>query len=191
MLVITFRRIYDDWSTTEGEGSLTLDGCSTGFESVEYLAWQGKGRSLAIEVPDIIDMMHEGSGDKQLLVLWVTGAKAVLDWGDSDKHFQDLFYVASRSRHLLRFVPDDACAVAKMSVFPPLLADQEERVIGPKGGPMYVLKDYRTLRTVENRFFEGVLKFQGPFLLEPAGSRLLPVWYWKVGGTLLTNARDW
>lgn len=149
MLVIASRRISDGWPATVGGAELTLDGCSSGFESVEYLAWQGNRCTLAIAVPDIIDVIDENSGNRKVLILWVTDTQLVLDWLETDKHFQEMLYVASRSRHLSRFVPDEEYVAAKMSSFSPLLEEGEERLIGINGEPMYVVRNYEQRRAAE------------------------------------------
>jgi hypothetical protein len=138
VIVVASLRITDEWLDTIGGAELTLDGCDAGFHSRPYLAWTGEGFTLAISMYDIQDEVDEHSGTRQAVVLWMADTKVMLDWFDTDKHFQDLFYVASRSRHLLRFVPDEAYVAQKKSSYPPPLSEDEEILIGSEGEPMYV-----------------------------------------------------
>jgi hypothetical protein len=140
MIVVSSRRITDHWLGTISGAELTLDGCHAGFDSNPYLAWPGQGGTLAINAYDIDDVIGESSGVRQVLVMWLAETQALLGWLDTDKQFQDLLYVASRSRYLSRFVPDAEYVDAKRALFPlPLTAD-EEVLIGSEGEPMYVAR---------------------------------------------------
>ncbi|CAN7552420.1 hypothetical protein [Duganella sp. LjRoot269] len=140
MIVISSRRITDHWLRTISGAELTLDGCCAGFHSRPYLAWPGKGGTVAISTYDVDDAIGESSGVRQVLVLWLAETQALLGWVDTDKQFQDLLYVASRSRYLSRFVPDSDYVNAKKALFPVLLSADEEVLIGSEGEPVYVAR---------------------------------------------------
>lgn len=138
LIVIASRRITDEWLDSINGAELTLDGCREGFESRAYLAWQGRGGSLAINTYDVDSDIGEQRGVQQAHVLWLTDTWALLGWVDTDKHFQDLLYVASRSRYLSRFVPDADYVEQKMKSYPLPISPEEEILIGSDGEPMYV-----------------------------------------------------
>lgn len=140
MMVISSLRITDQWLGTISGAELTLDGCRAGFDSKPYLAWPGKGGTVAISAYDVDQAIGESSGVRQVLVLWLAETQALLGWLDTDKEFQDLLYVASRSRYLSRFVPDVEYVAAKKALFPVLLSADEEVLIGSEGEPMYVAR---------------------------------------------------
>jgi hypothetical protein len=140
MMVISSQRITDQWLGTISGVELTLDGCHAGFDSKPYLAWPGKGGTVAISAYDVDQAIGESSGTRQVLVLWLAETQALLGWLDTDKEFQDLLYVASRSRYLSRFVPDADYVEAKKLHFPVLRSADEEVLIGSEGEPMYIAR---------------------------------------------------
>jgi hypothetical protein len=140
LLVISSQRITNQWLETISGAELTLDGCRAGFDSKPYLAWPGKGGTVAISAYDIDDAIGASSGARQVLVLWLAETRALLSWLDTDKDFQELLYVASRSRYLSRFVPDADYVEAKRQLFPVLRSVDEEVLIGSEGEPMYIAR---------------------------------------------------
>lgn len=140
MIVISSQRITDQWLGTIKGAELTLDGCHAGFDSKPYLAWPGKGGTVAINAYDVDEAICESSGARQVLVLWLAETQAMLSWLDTDKEFQDMLYVASRSRYLSRFVPDADYVNAKRALFPVLRSADEEVLIGSEGEPMYIAR---------------------------------------------------
>ena len=140
MIVISSQHITDQWLGTISGAELTLDGCRAGFDSKPYLAWPGKGGTVAISTYDIDDAIGESSGVRQVLVLWLAETQALLGWLDTDKQFQDLLYVASRTRYLSRFVPDADYVEGKKALFPVLRSADEEVLIGSEGEPMYIAR---------------------------------------------------
>lgn len=140
MIVISSQRITDQWLETISGAELTLDGCRAGFESKPYLAWPGKGGTVAVSAYDVDEAIGESSGATQVLVLWLAETQALLGWLDTEKDFQDLLYVASRSRYLSRFVPDADYVEAKKALFPVLRSADEEVLIGSEGEPMYIAR---------------------------------------------------
>src|SRR5476649_1256027 len=85
MMVISSQRITDQWLETISGAELTLDGCRAGFDSRPYLAWPGKGGTVAISAYDVDQAIGESSGTRQVLVLWLAETKALLGWLDTDK----------------------------------------------------------------------------------------------------------
>jgi hypothetical protein len=140
MMVISSQRITDQWLRTISGVEVTLDGCHAGFDSRPYLAWPGQGGTVAISAYDVDDAIGGASGTRQVLVLWLAETQALLGWLDTDKDFQDLLYVASRSRYLSRFVPDADYVAAKKALFPALRSADEDVLIGSEGEPMYIAR---------------------------------------------------
>lgn len=104
------------------------------------MPWLGQGGTQSINAYDIDDVIGESSGVRQVLVLWLAEAHTLLGWSDTDKQFQDLLCVASRSRYLSRFVPYADYVSAKKAPFPVSLTVDEQVLISSEGEPMYVAR---------------------------------------------------
>src|SRR5471032_2797139 len=68
MMIISSQWITNQWLGTISGAVLTLDGCRAGFDSKPYLAWPGKGGTVAISAYDIDEAIGESSGARQVLV---------------------------------------------------------------------------------------------------------------------------
>ena len=143
LLVVRSRLLPDAVAgqmVAEQQPFIFLDGSNTTWQSPPYLAWDiGQERLLAVCAWDLGDALEEWTGSLPIQLLLVCGDEFVVGQIEVTKQMRDDLYVASKTRHLHRWMPPD-------TYFEPILAllrakgePDDEIVLGPEGEAAFVV----------------------------------------------------
>jgi hypothetical protein len=140
MIIIRSQRIPDGWPLTVEECDGFLDVFQSDYmDSMSYLVWTGDGFAVGVPAEPIAEILATYPRCDQMLVVWVTETELVVDYVDMDDELYERMDAAKNSWRLGRYIPDKEYVASKMAQFPPLISDEEMRIISERGEPLYLL----------------------------------------------------
>jgi hypothetical protein len=140
MIILRSQRIPDGWPLTVEECDGFLDVFQSDYmDSMSYLVWTGDGFAVGVPAEPIAEILATYPHCDQMLVVWVTETELVVDYVDMDDELYERMDAAKNSWRLGRYIPDKEYVASKMAQFPPLIFDEEMRIISERGEPLYLL----------------------------------------------------
>lgn len=146
LLVIRSKRVSEQWVHEDCAGPMfAVDGCDNDWHTSPYLVWAGTEASIALRIHDIGELLGKGKNTGEVLVAWLFDDSMILSSFEMHSELVNAWHIASQSRDIPRYVPNQDYVESVHASFPPLFDDTEERFIGEMGEPTYIAQPVETL----------------------------------------------